>query len=262
MGAVDISELFLDRHFGDGPLTAHEVFERVHAQARDEFGFDPYNGSWSTLSGVSVLPGPAVPVWVAQAIAQQRFADDAVVKGGPALAIPVSADVDASARTVTVSVTLTGDEYTSGGGFGQGEWGRMETVQARLPAAVKLRAAEVITATTLKGWTFKQSFRESREGDVVTVFTPYVMRWGKRSLSLGDYPSLTAAKQAARARLAANGEDLDVSIESRKIRSGGGPLLQVSKQIGRAAAQVEVTLTRVDPRAKRVGWYLFGLAAC
>lgn len=253
MGATSF-ELVIETEAG---LTT--VYESAVADARAEYGSDPYNGTIATTSGVHQHPTLTHPVSpaVASTAGVQRL--DLLNKWEDAEAIPLAVADDIIARTVKVNVSLP-----------EGRHRDYDAASAAVRDAAQqhCKDGEHIARLGEPQWNVKltRSVTVTPGTAHLTYYVTTGKSWEDNSLrALGidarGYSTKAEARAAAVAATRQATDRLELFVKANRTVNGNPTLLTVKAHPETAKATVEVVLHRTKKGAKRVGWLLYGWAA-
>lgn len=235
------------------------AYRRLCDQAIHERGANSYNGTISTTSGVHVAIQTPMPIAEARRLAHSRMEH---LDKYDCEAIPTLAATDCAVRTVSITVSVTGDLLAN-----------YDALKETLRSAAQRRCkkGEIVGELNIvkdaddcshtAGWTTTcKTITKVGAGEAVTRY--YLKDQYKRTTGLaGGYVSQAAARGAAIDIAGKSREPITITITAIKSRSSGEPLVTVQRVVTKATATFTATLIKTKPNATRAGWLFYGLAS-
>jgi transcriptional antiterminator Rof (Rho-off) len=217
-----------------------DAYTAAVQEARYESGSGGYTGSIAESAGFVIADTTPKLIWEAQQIADHMLSTRKVQKWGPTALIPVA---EATAkRMVTIPVEVTGMDY------------EQQSVAIHQAIKAKLRAGESIEAVKTTTDTKSKIAIIAAEGEAKTV---YIVKdkWGRQAV---QFPTLTAAKKAAKTTLERNPNAEAFTITKQVVKGDSEVLVTVERQTTRAV--ITITATVGKPKAGPVDtWVAVGL---
>ena len=254
-----------------GSATAQEAYAQLVSQAREEHGWDPYNGTISTTGGVS--PVPVQPMTVAQAeeLAETRI--DKLNKWEACEAIPLVAETPPEYEKLPdmeAQLTLTGAVYN--------DIDLLKTAarqSLKLPkgveitdCVVKIERGSFIRLATVEKRVVVEVPKEGTETRYFILTGVGKIRGDQLDWDKG-YPTQAAARAALDTVLRYDFRgipDVEAEIIGVTRRVSGAPLVKATVSAKKITGTFVVSTRRLIKPAtygtERAGFYFYGWAAC
>lgn len=246
--------------------TADQALSELIREDTAEYG---YHHSWRSY-GVHVLPGTMFRAQAEKAVHAKLHN---LTNDEDAFAAAVYADEDVETRTVTVSGTIDGADWT--GGY-EKQWVALEALAV---AKTRLRAGEVITGVRIADrpvgekdrWGYERTEPDVTETAKVVVTAPkeatetrYFVTYEHTTTKDLEWSKGHPSQAAARAAITKALNDAkglrynayDVIGITRRV--SGAPLVHAERQVTKVAVGLTVTVQKAKPNAKRGGWFVGG----
>lgn len=245
------------RTFWTSTESLEQAYADAVAHARQEHGYDSFNGSISTTSGVQPHPTVITPVSREAAVGATDSRMDHLNKWENCEAIPIAEPAAVQERVITVTVTVDGKGYQ-----------KYDQVQAAVLAAVRphMQKNEMIADTEVGDWTTEQAttVNVAAGSGELRYYVERTENTGYRNtstLNRDGYPTKNEARTAAKAAAAAETSEVTYKVKARREIDGDDALVTYTTTVVKSTAEVDVVLHSVAPGAKRVGWLFYGWAS-
>lgn len=242
--------------FGAGS-DPQQVYNELKSAARDEFGYDPYNGTISTTEGFTIMQRTPMSLDEAERLAEKHI--DEASKWGPCNAFPVTSNKNFKARVKKLKFRVEHDDWVS-----REEIDKI--LKQKLPLAAGESLGEVKTLADEK--TFRNEITTGQGSTQLrfVILGPNASRVGT------EYETQAQARAALKAHLdgldaqggpawTANREQ-QFEIIGIQRRTSGDPLIRGERKLKKREITLEVAIIKPIKTPLPIdGWLFSGWAA-
>lgn len=244
-----------------------QAYNDLVDEARAEYGYDPYNGTISTTSGVTLVPTER-PLTEAEATKLSDKRIHNLSKWENVEAIALVAPESIKERKVVRKVKITAKQIKEAGSL-------RGALQAAVKKSVTLREGEVYQGFHVNQENYRDKASLKYRGVMVptegkAVIRYFIIRDGY--MNNFEWKNGFATMAAARKRLTeiVNAEDdgyrhfsdsVNYEIVGQTRREDGSPLLRAAREISGAEYEVTVTVAKIAAKPKTGGFFFYGWAA-
>ena len=257
-----------------GPLSVEYAYRELVAEARAEYGYDPYNGTISTTGGVRLVGGAPVTIEEAAALAETRI--DNLHKWESCEAIPIRSYTPPEYEAwpdQEVQMTVSGAVYNDKTllAMAARQTLRMNANLEITEVAIKVQNPGFTRLASVEKRVVAEAPKEKAETRYfITRVDPNRQHSLREAL---DWEKGYASQAAARAALDTvlrydfHGiPDVEVEIIGLVRRASGAPLVKATVSAKKVTGTFVVKIRRQTKPpvhgTDRAGYYFYGWAAC
>lgn len=259
------SSSFTQTHYTTSDVKT--AYNDLVAEARDEYGYDAYNGTISTTSGVELVPTER-PLTEAEALKLSDKRIHNLRKWENVEAITLVAPESIKERKVVRKIKITAKQIKEAGSL-------RDALYAAAEKSVTLREGEVYQGFRVNQENYREKSSLKYRGVMVPTEGKAVIRYfitRNGYMNDLDWKNGFATMAAARKRVTeivnadSDGarhfsDSVTYDIVGQTRREDGSPLLRATREVSGAEYEITVTVAKIGANPKAGGFLFYGWSA-